>query len=228
MSLLARLYSFVARRKVSAVVRPTPELLQALGASDAEAWVAALTSACDAHDITTPDRLAAFLAQVAHESRGFHRLVEDFDHTPEALCLMWPDYFDADLAWRLGRRTGRPADQRAIAETVYGSRMGNGPAGAGDGWSFRRRGLIRCVGRDAYAQVASWSGLPLEEVAGYLETPEGAAESAARWWAETGCNELADVGAFDTISRRINSGTNGTDDRRRRWAAALRIVTAAA
>jgi putative chitinase len=206
------------------VVRPTPAMLQALGAPDAEAWAAALAPACRSHGITTRDRLAAFLAQVGHESGGFRRLVESLDYTPEALQLVWPKRFDADLAWRLGRRLGHPAEQQQIAEIAYGGRLGNRPAGAGDGWAFRGRGLIQHTGRAAYERVAGWTGLPLAEVAGYLETREGTAESAARWWAEMGCNALADAGAFDAITRRINGGTNGLEDRQRRWAAAREAV----
>jgi putative chitinase len=206
------------------LVRPTPAMLRALGAPDAEAWAAALAPACRTHGITTRDRLAAFLAQVGHESMGFRRLVESLDYTPEALQLVWPSRFDANLAWRLGRRTGHPAEQQQIAEIAYGGRVGNRPPGAGDGWTFRGRGLIQHTGREAYERVAGWTGLPLEEVAGYLETREGAAESAARWWAEMGCSELADAGAFDAISKRINGGTNGTADRQRRWAAAREVV----
>jgi putative chitinase len=98
--------------------------------------------------------------------------------------------------------------------------MVNRPAGAGDGWAFRGRGLIQHTGREGYELVARWTGLPLEEIAGYLETREGAAESAARWWSEMGCNDLADAGAFESITRRINGATNGLQDRLRLWAAA--------
>jgi putative chitinase len=202
------------------LVRPTPAMLRALGVQVAEAWAVALAPACRTHSITTRGRLAAFLAQVGHESGGFLLLVESLDYTPEALQLVWPSRFDADLAWRLGRRPGHPAEQLQIAEIAYGGRMGNRPAGTGDGWAFRGRGLIQHTGREAYERVAGWTGLPLEEVAGYLETREGAAESAARWWTEMGCNELADAGAFDAITWRINGGTNGKEDRQRRWAAA--------
>jgi putative chitinase len=209
------------------LVRPTPAMLRALGVPDAEAWAAALAPACRSHGITTRDRLAAFLAQVGHESAGFRRLAESLDYTPEALRLMWPSRFDADLAWRLGRRSGHPAEQQQIAEIAYGGRLGNRPAGAGDGWAFRGRGLLQHSGREGYELVARWAGLPVAEVAGYLEAREGAAESAAHWWSEMGCNELADAGAFDSITRRINGGTNGATDRQRRWAAAREVVEVA-
>jgi putative chitinase len=175
-------------------------------------------------------RLAAFLATTLHESGNFRRLVESLDYKPEALRATWPSRFSPELAQQLGRLEGegrrvlRPANQRAIAERAYGGRLGNGPEGSGDGWAYRGRGLIQITGRDNYRAAAAALGRPLDGLAAWLETPAGAAESAAWWWAAHGCNELADAGRVEDWRRRVNGGLIGLEDVRARYGRAREVV----
>ena len=191
-------------------------LLARLGVRQADAWALALSRPCRAYAITTKWRLAHFLATAMHESGDFSRLVESLNYTPEGLMRTWPARFPPQEAARLGRRNGQIADQKAIAERAYGGRMGNGPEGSGDGYLYRGRGLIQITGRDNYRAAASALGIPLAGLPAWLETREGAATSAAWWWATHGCNVLADENDVVAIRRRVNGGEIGLDDVRLR------------
>lgn len=193
------------------------DALAALGAPDVPVWTDALAGPCRIRAIDTPPRLAAFLAQCAHESAGFRRLRESLDYTPQALRATWPARFDDHAAQRLGRLPGRPADQRGIAEIAYGGRLGNGPPGSGDGWRFRGAGIMQITGRANCSALSASCGVPTDEVPDWLAQPAGAAWGAAWFWATHNLNALADAGAFDQITRVINGGTHGAEDRRRRW-----------
>lgn len=190
--------------------------------ADLPAWVAPLRAACLQFGITTPRRLAAFLAQVAHESGGFEQLGESLNYSVAGLRMTFPGRVPQSLAERIGRKPGRPADQRAIAEAVYGGRLGN--LSPRDAWIYRGAGLIQITGFANHDAVAEAFRMPVLDVPAWLRTPEGAALSAAWWWNRAGCNELADAGAFDRISRTINGGDNGREDRRFRYAAARKAL----
>ena len=180
-------------------------------------WSAPINEAASRFDISTHDRMAAFLAQTAHESGGFKRLVENLNYSADGLSRTWPlryrgpDGQPNETALRLHR------NQEAIANNCYAGRMGNGDEASGDGWRYRGRGLIQITGRENYAACGSALGLPLLDHPELLEQPDGAAMSAAWFWQTNGCNELADVAAFSTITRRINGGLNGQSDRVRYW-----------
>lgn len=186
-------------------------MFPALG--DPEGWAAALAPAMARRGINSRTRADAFLAQVGHESAGLTRLVENLNYSPSGLLSTWPSRFSRAEAEMLGRTAAHPADQRAIAERAYGGRMGNAREGAGDGWAFRGRGLIQLTGRDNYTAAAGALGVPLADLPAYLETRSGAAEASAWWWQQHGCNELADAGDFEALTRRINGGTHGLADR---------------
>lgn len=144
-----------------------------------------LADACALNDINTPVRLAAFLAQVGHESGSLK-------HTSE----LWG-----------------PTD----AQRTYEGRKSLGNTQIGDGYYFRGRGLIQCTGRANMTQMAEWLNLDLLSSPELLEQPRWAALSAATWWARHGCNQLADSGDFEALTKRINGGLNGIDDRLKRW-----------
>lgn len=185
---------------------------------DPGGWLAPLEAACLRFEITTRLRLAAFIAETAHESGDLTTLSESFDYSASRLMAVWPRRFPKDLATKLGRAPGRPADQRAIAERVYFGRMGNHVAG--DGWRYRGAGILQLTGFDSHDACAQAFNIETAEVGDWLRTREGAVMGAAWWWAANGCNELADAEAIDAISRRINGGTNGLEDRRGRYLAA--------
>jgi putative chitinase len=201
----------------AATISPTAGLLRRLGAADPLGWAAVLPPACAAAEITTPQRLAAFLANALHETGGFARLVENMSYSAERLVRVWPSRFPDALAASPFAR-----NPEALAERVYGGRMGN--IGPGDGWRFRGRGLLQTTGRDNYARLAIATGRPIESLPAWLETKPGAAESATRFWSWRGCNAPADAGDIEQVRRMINGGLVGMADVRRRYRAALAAI----
>ena len=200
----------------------TARLLLRLGARDADAWAGPLGHACAASGIVTAPRLAAFLANILHETSGFSALQESLNYTPDALVRTWPAHFTRASAARLGRTSAHPADQRGIAEAAYGGRMGNGPPGSGEGFAYRGVGLLQLTGKKnmaAFAGKIGWKR-PLAELPVLLATKAGAADSAAAFWQAAGCNQAADRGDIGTVRRLVNGGSIGLDDVRARYAAA--------
>jgi putative chitinase len=192
--------------------------LQALGIADE--WLDLLNVAMQRFNINTPKRMAAFIGQCAHESANFAMLTENLNYRMESLVRVWPRHFPTlDVAAQYHRKPEQ------IANRAYANRMGNGPEASGDGWKFRGRGLIQLTGKDNY-QLAS-DALRVDLVANpdAVTEPAMAAMTAAWFWNKRGLNELADNGDNETISRRINGGTHGMDDRLQRTDIALALLT---
>ena len=159
------------------------------------------------YKINTPRRRAAFLAQCHHESQGFTRIVENLSYSTQALIRCWPNHFNVKNA---GAYAHQPAK---IANRAYANRMGNGPESSGDGWLFRGRGLIQITGRAMYEAFAGFKGMPLGDLVEYLGTVDGALESACWYWQKHGLNTYADSGDIKGMTRIINGGLNGLNDR---------------
>jgi len=174
---------------------------------DAERWNKALSLAMVRWQINTPDRRAMFLAQCAHESGGFKHLVESLRYSAAALLRTWPTHFTAAEAVAFAY------NEEAIGNRAYGGRMGNGPESTGDGFRYRGRGIIQLTGRYNYEKCGDALGLDLLGRPALLESPSTAAQSAGWFWATHGCNELADAGNYEGITRKINGGMNGWADR---------------
>jgi len=200
----------------------TAKLLHGLGWATPVEWAAVLGDACARHDINTSKRIALFLANTGHETSGGRKLRESLNYEPAALVAQWPKYFSPEYAEEVGRTVNHAADQKAIAEAAYGGRMGN--VNLGDGWRFIGRGLMQTTGRDNYERLAQTLGMLVDDLPGWIETKEGAAESAAFFWSANGCNELADIGAVTKCRVRINGGTNGLKDVQDRYFRALRLL----
>ncbi|ANI16648.1 glycoside hydrolase family 19 [Pseudomonas citronellolis] len=187
-------------------------------------FVPALNRAMQRYQITSSVRMAAFLAQIGHESAQLTRLVENLNYDAAGLARVWPKrYADAAgkpnaLALNLARHP------QAIANNTYAGRNGNGPASSGDGWLYRGRGLIMVTGRANYRAAGAGIGQPLEDQPELLEQADFAAMSAAWWWSANGLNDLADAGRFDDITRRINGGLNGQADRLALWEKAKAVL----
>ncbi len=197
---------------------PLDAALAAAGFGNVPAWAAALWQPMRTHGITPGLRRAAFLATVAHESNGGRQLEEALSYSADRIAAVWPSRFASpDAARHLARA---PA---ALAEAVYGGRMGNGPPGAGDGWRYRGRGLIQLTGRASYGEAAEALSLPLLANPHLAAEPEVAARIAAWWWASRGCNALAAAGDVQGWRRRVNGGLVGLDDVRRRYEAVLAV-----
>ena len=183
----------------------------------------------DDYDINTPKRVAAFIAQCAHESGGFSVLQENLNYKPQALRRLFSKYFTDDVI--AGQYCAKPNKQEAIANRIYANRMGNGDESSGDGHRFCGRGLIQLTGRENYQNFANSievDGRPLNivEVPEYLETFEGAAQSACWFWVTNNLNRWADDGDILTLTKRINGGTIGLEDRKKHYEHALHVLGA--
>lgn len=170
----------------------------------AAAWSHALHTAMHKYGITTPHRVAHFLAQIGHESAGLYRVSENLNYSRQRLLEIFPRHFSAESAAAYANRP------EAIANRVYANRMGNGSEASGDGWRYRGRSPIQLTGRDNYAQMQRLTGLPLIAQPELAERIEAGAEIAAAWWRENGLNTLADHDDVLAVSRRINLGTTRT------------------
>jgi putative chitinase len=182
-------------------------------------WHHALAQLLPDYEINTPQRIAAFVAQCAHESGGFTALRENLNYRAVTLRKIFPKYFPTDEMAQ--RYAGKQAD---IANLVYANRMGNGPPESGDGYRYCGRGLIQLTGKDNYSWFAASLEIPVEEAAKYLETFEGAAQSACWFWETNNLNRWADAGDILTLTKRINGGTIGLADRIKHYEHALHVL----
>jgi putative chitinase len=169
-------------------------------------WEEPLQAAFDKYDINTPKRQAAFIGQCAHESGNFKTLEENLNYKPETLIKVWPSRFP-DLA-TADKYAHNP---QALANKVYAGRLGNNQEN--DGWNFHGRGLIQLTGRENYERCGSAIGVDLINEPALLVEPNYAAMSAGWFWNKKGLNELADQQEHGQITKRINGGTLGLDDR---------------
>lgn len=184
-----------------------------------EYWYSALSQCLPDYDINTPRRVAAFIAQCSHESGGFKFLSENLNYRAESLMRVWPKYFkDLATAKRYAHNPER------IANRAYANRMGNGNESSGDGWRFCGRGLIQLTGKDNYQAFADSIETELEDIPHYLATFEGAVQSACWFWETNNLNKWADAGDITTLTKKINGGTLGLDDRMKHYAHALHVL----
>jgi len=181
-------------------------------------WYEALSEILPEYEITTPQRVAAFLAQCAHESGNFVFLKENLNYKAASLRRVFPKYFPDDAT--AARYAGK---QEMIANRVYANRMGNGDEASGDGWRYFGRGLIQLTGKNNYTFFAGSLDIPVEEASEYLQTFEGAVQSACFFWDQNKLNQWADKGDILTLTKRINGGTIGLEDRIKHYEHALHI-----
>jgi len=187
-------------------------------------WYEALCQILPDYEINTPERVAAFLAQCAHESGGFKALKENLNYRAETLRKIFPKYFPTDDI--ANQYAGLPNKQEAIANRVYANRMGNGPEESGDGFRYCGRGLIQLTGKQNYTKFAESLEIPVEEASEFLATFEGAIQSACWFWESNNLNQYADSGDILTMTKRINGGTIGLEDRKKHYEHALHVFGA--
>jgi len=178
-----------------------------------QAVLAAIPEACLEFDISTGERIAAFLAQMDHESDGFSRLVENLNYSAERLRAVFPRFFPTFMR----AQTYAARGPQAIANLVYGGRIGNGDEFSGDGFRYRGRGLPQLTGLANYLRAEKALSLPLVAFPDKLLEPGPAARVGAWFWSQAGCNDLADAGDFSGITRAINGGLNGLPHRVELW-----------
>ena len=194
------------------------QLAHALNMSPAKAeeWVDAINTTFETFGIETPEQQASFLGQCGHESAGFTALVENLNYKAESLCKVWPKRFPSLEAAQPYNR-----NPEAIANHVYASRMGNGDEESGDGFNFRGRGLIQLTGRDNYRACGEALGVDLESEPDLVSTPMYAALSAGWFWHKNHLNNIAED--ILAVTKKINGGTHGLDDRVARTQRALEV-----
>ena len=170
----------------------TAEILQqivdSLGDDKAQEVAGALNPAMDWAEVNTPQREAAFIAQWAHETQGFSRLVENLNYSAQGLLQNFSTHFTPEEAQDYARQPER------IANRAYADRMGNGDEDSGDGWRYRGRGYPQLTGKDNYTQASADTGYDFVNQPELVEQPGYAAYAGAWFWAKHGLNRLADIG----------------------------------
>ena len=185
-------------------------------------WHHALAILLPDYEINTPQRIAAFMAQCAHESGGFTALKENLNYKPATLRKLFAKYFPTDALAE--EYCAKPNKQEAIASRIYASRMGNGDEASGDGYKYCGRGLIQLTGKSNYIAFADSLEITPEEASQYLATFEGAAQSACWFWESNKLNQWADKGDILTLTKRINGGTIGLEDRIKHYEHVLHVL----
>lgn len=189
------------------------QLATGVGDSLRDAWYPHIVAAMAKYGVNTPLRQAHFLAQTGHESAGFQKVEEGLNYQYGALLALFGRRITLEQAMKYGRTSDHPADQKMIANIIYANRNGNGDVQSGDGYRYRGRGLIQITGKANYAALVKQLGIDVVASPDKLTTYALAAESAAAWWKNHGLNEIADTDDVTRITRIINGGTNGLEDR---------------
>lgn len=202
------------------------KLAVAVGMSDEAAalWLPWVNEAAQDCGLNSVPRWAMWLAHCGHESQSFRKLGESFDYSPQRLLIVFPRYFTAETAAKVGRTAQAPADQKAIAEIVYGGRLGNRP-GSGDAWNYRGGGLPHLTGRNNYRAAGKHLGLDLLAEPDLIRTNRRyAAKVAAYFWDAHNINQYADAKDLRGATKVINGGTNGMEDREARYQRAMAVL----
>jgi putative chitinase len=203
----------------------------------AQKWVDAVAAACQEFNINTPQRIAGFLSQCAHESGGFERLQENLNYSADGMAGIWPKRFavlgpDKKPLKKDGKNQPNKfalalhRKPEMIANVVYSGRMGNGPTESGEGWLYRGRGLKQLTGKDNHRACSAGLGVDLVANPDLLLEPVYAARSAAWFWATNKCNNFADSGDIEGLTKKINGGLIGIEDRKKRYASAVSSLSA--
>ena len=187
-------------------------------------WYSDLSQLLPDYEINTAQRIAGFLAQCTHESNDFTALKENLNYRAASLRKLFPTHFETDEI--ANDYASRPNKQEAIANRLYCNRMGNGDEASGDGYRYCGRGAIQITGKDNYFWFAASVSITPEEASEYMQTFEGALQSACWFWENNNLNKWADAGDMDKMTHIINGGTIGIEDRKARYAKILRILGA--
>jgi len=180
-------------------------------------WLAPLEEAFAKYDISTPQRQAAFIGQCAHESGNFKTLQENLNYSAEGLMKTWPSRFPTkEIADQYARQPAK------IAGKVYNGRLGN--TSEEEASKYLGRGLIQLTGKENYANCGSGLGVDLIGNPDWLLDPKYAALSAGWFWNKKGLNSLADASDIETMTKRINGGLIGLDDRKAKITKALLVL----
>jgi len=196
----------------------SPEQLKQLHIG--EQWVDALNETFQRFNILTPVQQASFIGQAAHESGNFKMLVENLNYRAETLMKVWPKRFPTlEFAKQYER------DPKKIANSVYANRMGNRDEASGDGFRFRGRGLFQTTGHSGYYHAGQALGEDFVMNPDLVATPKYAALTAGFFWNTHKLNNFADVEDFKGMTKKINGGFIGLEDRIKHIRHALSVLT---
>jgi len=186
-------------------------------------WFDVLSKLLPDYDINTTERIAGFLAQCVHESNDFTALKENLNYKPASLIKIFHKYFPTiELA---NEYCAKPNKQEAIANRVYANRMGNGDEASGDGYRYCGRGAIQITGKDNYFWFAASIEITPEEASEYMQTFEGALQSACWFWETNNLNKVADAKDILKMTHIINGGEIGLDDRTQKFNSIIKILS---
>jgi len=170
-------------------------------------WLEPLLETFEKYDISTPKRQACFIGQAMHESGGFKNLVENLNYSATGLMRTWPSRFpDLDVADKYAHNAEK------IANKVYSGRMGN--TEEGDGFAYRGRGIFQLTGKENYKNCSDGIGVDLIAHPELLQEPKCASLSAGWYWNKRNLNQYADIMDIETMTKKINGGTIGLEDRK--------------
>lgn len=182
-------------------------------------WLEPLIEVFHRYQINTPLRMAAFIGQCSHESGNFKVLQENLNYSAEGLCRVWPSRFPTlESAMPYARNPDK------IADKVYGGRMGNGTEETGEGSLYKGRGLIQLTGKDNYRMASDALGEDLVSSPDLVCGPKYAALTAGWFWNKRGLNTEADKKDYTAMTKKINGGVIGLDDRIKHINEALAIL----
>ena len=186
---------------------------------DWKEWYEAMCEILPLWEVNTIERVAGFVAQCGHESAGFRVLSENLNYSAKALNTIFPKYF---------RRAGRDANAyhrqpEKIANVIYANRMDNGDSNSGDGWRFRGGGILQLTGRYNYTEFGKAVDKTPEEAVEYVRTKKGALDSACWFWDTNNINKYCDNQDIVGMTKRINGGTIGLEDRKKHYLHALDV-----
>jgi putative chitinase len=185
----------------------------------AEQLIDGINGAIQTAQLDTPERLAAFIAQCGHESAGFKFFEENLNYKAESLHRTWPSHFHTmEIANEYAHQPKR------IACRAYADRMGNGDEESGDGWSYRGRGAIQLTGKIAYEEASRDLGFDFVSNPDAASSPEGGLLTAAWFWAKHNLNYHVDNNDFEGLTKAINGGTIGLEDRVARFNHAMSVL----
>lgn len=170
-------------------------------------WIPALNDTFARFNIATPKQQAAFIGQCQHECNNFKTLQESLNYRPETLAKLWPQRFPMDIANEYAHKEQR------IANKVYANRMGNRDEQSGDGWRFHGRGCIQLTGHDSYFHAGRALGVDFVSNPDMVADPKWAALTAGWFWSTHNCNALADASDWTALTKKINGGTFGLEER---------------
>jgi len=193
-------------------------------AQDPESWASSMNEVFPTYEINTPKRIAAFLAQCGHESGGWTVFEENLNYSAQGLCTIFKKYFPTlESAQPYARKP------QMIANKVYGGRMGNGPESSGDGWKYRGRGPIQLTGKDNYTSFAKemfddWQNV-VDNPDWVTADRDFALMSAIWFWNKNKLNVQADSGDIKLMTKKINGGYIGLEDRIKHYNECIELLT---